>query len=398
MTESSDLESPSVSDGSEAESSGALSWIFTRRAAVASTGLLCFGLLVASASTGGGVVHSGPSTADLSKQIKKQTVAPLGTSIAHPAECIYNIKNARNGLYLNIEAGKMKKETNVQLYSNPGSRDSQWKLRRVNGTNDTYSVIAVKDTNMALNLAGGGRKGLTNMQIYDNPTSSDSQFKFFAVTNSSFSLIQAANNGMFVCATGDKLESSVKVCVSATEATTQWQLELVTCNEDEAPPGTVQFEVPAPNCTWNIKHAYSGLYLNLEAGKNANEANVQLYGNPNSTDSQWVLVNNASNTSNASFRTVFFTKNSFNTTDKQALNLAGGGHGFSNVQTYNNPTSTDSQWLLYQVGNSTFYLIKSANGPMYLGSNGQKNEANVEVMSAVNSSHVQWTLENLSAC
>jgi hypothetical protein len=414
------------------------------------------------------------------------TLTSPNVSTVQPAECTYRIRNAATGLYMNIAGGVMKIETNVQVYNNPSSLDSQWLLKHVNGTD--YSTFAAwKDTGMVLNLAGGGEFS-TNVQLYNNANSTDSQWQITTADNVTY-WIQAANNNMYVCSEGNLIESNVKVCENSSEPTAQWMLETVSCEDDSlALNGIMPYEPATQNCTWNLKHVMSGLFLNVAGGATANEANVQLYGNPNSTDSQWVLAG-AMNSAGAIVpgRTNLLTKNNVGF----ALNLAGGGSfDLANAQIYNNPTSSDSQFIIYQIGgdstnatdaggnstnatvaggnstnatvdggnstnvtdaggnstnatvdgrrlpedgnstnatdslgnstnatdaggnstnatnadgnSTTYFLIKSVNGPefsgMFLGANGAANETNVQLFADASTPYVQWVLQPLGDC
>jgi len=419
----SDSELPSE-DEKVTESPSRMVRFSTRQALVTGAGLFCLGLLATFASAG----------KDISKEDHVQmlnanaitAVTSPNVNTVQPAECTYRIRNAATGLYLNVAGGVMKIETNVQLYNNPSSIDSQWLLKHVNGTN--YSTFAAwKDTGLVLNLAGGGEFS-TNVQLYNNANSTDSQWQITTADNETY-WIQAANTGMYVCSEGNLIESNVKVCENSAEPTAQWMLETVSCEDDSlALNGIMPYEMAAQNCTWNLKHVMSGLFLNVAGGATANESNVQLYNNPNSTDSQWILAG-AMNSAGTIVpgRTNLLFKNNVGF----ALNLAGGGSfGLQNIQIYNNPTSSDSQCIIYQIGgnsinvtdagdnstnatvavgnstnatnaegnSTTYFLIKSVNAPIFLGANGAANEANVQFFHDASTPYVQWVLQPLGDC
>jgi len=153
-----------------------------------------------------------------------------------------------------------------------------------------------------------------------------------------------------------------------------------------APPPATKFKKINNPGTYNLLHVKSGLYVNVAGGVMKNENNVQTYNNPLSADSQWDLVYRSSPQDK---HAVFRPKKG----PGFALNLAGGGnYDLSNVQIYSNPDSPDSHWLLFRVcidvpctdlELKNKYLIKSAKGDLFLRVVGNGREANVEVTNEI---------------
>jgi len=149
------------------------------------------------------------------------------------------------------------------------------------------------------------------------------------------------------------------------------------------PAGTTLYK-PA-ECVYTIKNARNSFYLNVDGGKNINEANAQLWNNPTSTHSRWYV-------SPATTPGVFNLQ--FEKDRTYSLNLADGGrHNKTNVQIYDNPQSSDSQWQFFKIGTSTNWLIKSTKGQYYVGSVGDAIGANVTVNSDPSGPQNQWHLE-----
>lgn len=229
----------------------------------------------------------------------------------------------------------------------------------------------------ALNLAAGGQDGNTNVQIYNNPGSLDSQWQFFTriETNEPVLVIKSMKGDYFLTTACTTLGCNVEITTDINAPGAVWELRT---------PGAANPQIdladPAPG-VYNIESVQEvpsdygtyKLWLNSAGGGKTNETNVQLYTNSTSLHSQWNIqpLLGGSN---------FFTLESVSAPSLY-LNLAGGGsNDMTNVQLYGNPGNRDSQWNFYKVQgtNPEQYLIKAANG-MYLNAERNTRESNVIV-------------------
>lgn len=139
---------------------------------------------------------------------------------------IYDVQNVHSGLYLNVAGGSMRGRANVWLWDNPGSEDSKWHLRRVDG--GTYTLQNTR-TGHYLSVADSGEHKGTNVQMSNS-----------------------VDNGY-----------------------TQWVLH-------EVPNGD------GTSFAW--RNSKTGLFLNAAGGHSAKGTNVQVWDNPGSTHSHWELI------------------------------------------------------------------------------------------------------------
>merc|ERR1719377_366307 len=158
--------------------------------------------------------------------------APTGTSLAKPAECTYNLMNSAESFAVNVAAGAKTREANVQLYNNPDAAESKWTIKHTSTDSGIYTIQSVNAATQYLNVAGGGRAPnyQTNVQIYNNPESADSQWIFYLESASNKYLIKNLATQQFLSAGGETLESNLQVTGALSDfAATRWVLKSVTC-------------------------------------------------------------------------------------------------------------------------------------------------------------------------
>jgi hypothetical protein len=98
---------------------------------------------------------------------------------------VYTVKNINAGTYLNVEGGLTTIGANVQVWDNPSSIHSQWKIRPVSDGVYTFENL---NSGKFLNVAGGGDALGTNVHVWDNPGSPDSQWEIREVAESVYTL------------------------------------------------------------------------------------------------------------------------------------------------------------------------------------------------------------------
>mgnify|MGYP001365918604 FL=1 len=86
----------------------------------------------------------------------------------------WTLQNVKSEGYLNVSGGDKHNGTNVQIWNNPSSPHSQWRIFEVKP-----GVFVLENTasGKALNVSGGKVPNGTNVQQWDNPASSHSQWK-----------------------------------------------------------------------------------------------------------------------------------------------------------------------------------------------------------------------------
>merc|ERR1719235_138820 len=140
--------------------------------------------------------------------------------------------NSAESFAVNVAAGATTRESNVQLYDNPNAAESQWTLKHTANDNGIYTIQSVNAATQYLNVAGGGRAPdyQTNVQIYNNPMSPDSQWIFYLESASNKYLIKNLATQQFLSAGGETLESNVQVTSALSDiGATRWVLKSVDC-------------------------------------------------------------------------------------------------------------------------------------------------------------------------
>jgi len=144
--------------------------------------------------------------------------------------------------------------------------------------------------------------------------------------------------------------------------------------------------------TYDVENVNSGMYLNVEGGSEREGANVWIWANPGSEDSQWRFRQ----TEDGSAFTVQ------NEASGHYLSVEGGSTNTgANVVAVSDSTSLASHWIVGSLPNDEgMYTLKSALGGLYLNveGGGAEKGTNVQVLDDGGmSNHSQWKL-TLSQC
>eukprot|EP01084_Bolivina_argentea_P172153 298218_1 len=304
------------------------------------------------------------------KQIKSNNI-PYG---------IYNIKNTNSGKYLNLSGGQKGKGINVQIYDNPQSSHTQWIV-------DTCAkgyIIRSTASGCYINVSGGSSKNGANVQMWDDPESTHSQWAIAASKEGIFT-IQNIHTGKYINVSegGKKNGSNVQMWDNPGSNHSQWQFYC-------ALPLIKNFNVYEG--TYNIQNVNAlKKYVNVSGGKDAKSANVQIWDNPQSLDSQFVIkkVDAKSN-----LYTIRFSKSQYN-----YLNISGGSKSISaNVQLYSNKESNHSQFYFDLIDEPSMrVVIRNENSNLFLNcsGNGTKNGTNVQQYCNPQEISSQWYLAPL---
>lgn len=133
------------------------------------------------------------------------------------------------GKYLNVKKNSESNGANVQIYNNPHMTSTQWRLDKVGGAADTYTIENLNAARKYLHANGNQVSRGTNVHVWNDSRETSSQWRFHKVSGA--------------------------------------------CN------------------TYTIENVNAvGMYLNVHGNQTSNKANVQLWSNPHETSSQWRVL------------------------------------------------------------------------------------------------------------
>jgi hypothetical protein len=159
----------------------------------------------------------------------------------------------------------------------------------------------------------------------------------------------------------------------------------------------------APICAaqWDPSKVYTiefvgapGQYLNLLGGGENGATNVQTYSNPTSSDSQWRIAR-ASNRADA------YTIENVNAAGQFLNVLADRKEAGTNVQTHNSPDLSATQWRIACASNRAgAYTIENVNAKgqyLNVAGGGRGDSTNVQIWDNPTSTDSQWHVQEASA-
>lgn len=123
----------------------------------------------------------------------------------------YYIKNAKSGLYLDVENGADKNGANVRQWSKNGSDAQKFKLVSVG--NGYYKLVSqVGSKNKVLDVSARSANNGTNIQIYTGNNGTNQQFKIQSVGNGKYAIYtRISNNSSVIEVTGQSKNSGANV-------------------------------------------------------------------------------------------------------------------------------------------------------------------------------------------
>ena len=135
---------------------------------------------------------------------------------------IYNIKSVNSGKFLNISGGGRDKRTNVQIWDNPQSWDSQWIIDNIG---DGKYVIRSTNSGLFVNVKGGSTKDRANVHTWDE-SNNDSQWLFNNIdkNNGIYTIKNVSASKYLNCAGGDKKRGTNVWTWNDGNKASQWQL------------------------------------------------------------------------------------------------------------------------------------------------------------------------------
>ncbi len=192
------------------------------------------------------------------------TTEPASTTTQAPVQpselqdgAIYMLKNVNSGLYLNVDGGTAANSTNVQQWGSDAGTANSWKA--VSAGNGYYTLISqVGDgSTYALDVSAKKTDNGTNVEIYTNKGGDNQQFKFVKQDDGSY-IITTKITGDASCIEVNAKSTEAGANIQQWEvnggANQKWILEAVSSDtpvQSDAPATTttVVLTTPAPTST-----------------------------------------------------------------------------------------------------------------------------------------------------
>jgi len=132
-------------------------------------------------------------------------------------------------------------------------------------------------TGKFLNLARGESDEGANVHVWNDPSNANSQWRIRLADDGNYT-IQNVRSGSYLHAAGvGQTGANVVASYHAGSPASRWNLARVGGSN-------------GAGAAWTLRSIVSGRYVNLAGGSSRNGANVWLWDNPTSADSQWRIV------------------------------------------------------------------------------------------------------------
>ncbi len=195
----------------------------------------------------------------------------------------YRIKNVNSGLYMQVDGAKAENNTNVQQWGTAdGVTHDIWKFVDA-GDGYYYLVSAVGDGGTyVLDVAGRKTANGTNIDIYQYNGGNNQQFMLTKNADGSYKIRTKISGG----------KSAVEIANAGTgsgDNVQQWEINGVNCQD------WILEEIYNPGCRMNTNVLYefqnvnSGMVMDIEAGKMAENTNVQQWSTSHFNSQKWTL-------------------------------------------------------------------------------------------------------------
>ena len=210
---------------------------------------------------------------------------PVFTPAVLTEGAVYTIQNENSGLYMEVKDASASNAANVQQWGSesPAARNTWRALSAGNGYYYLYSQLGDKVTYL-LDIDMGKADNGTNIQIYTDTKADAQQFKFVKNDDGTYYILTKAS--------GDKS------CVAVSSASTssgasiiQWEYKA-----GDKSQKWILTQVEDTGCEMDTSKIYmfknlnSGLYMEAEGGKAADNTNVQQWGADGiSAHNSWTL-------------------------------------------------------------------------------------------------------------
>ncbi len=198
---------------------------------------------------------------------------------------VYMLKNVNSGLYLEVNGGTAANNTNVQQWgADAAASHNIWRvLSAGDGYYYLYSQVGDKATYL-LDVAGAKAADGTNIAIYTKSKEEAQQFKFYKNTDGSYLILTKASGGKSAVAVDSASKNAganiIQWTANPDDASQKWELTKV----EHA--GAVMDTTK----TYMFKNSNSGLYMEVDGGKAADNTNVQQWGADGiSAHNSWTL-------------------------------------------------------------------------------------------------------------
>lgn len=303
---------------------------------------------------------------------------PVLTPAVLSEGAVFTIKNENSGMFLEVQDSSEKNAANVQQKgSETAQANNTWRaLSAGNGYYYLYSQLGDKVTYL-LDIDMGKADNGTNIQIYSDTKADAQQFKFVKNDDGTYCIFTKA--------------SKDKGCVAVSSASSseganviQWEYK-----EGDKSQKWILTQTEDTGCEmdtskiYSFKNLNSGLYMEVEGGKKADNTNVQQWGADSiGNHNSWTLKSFGGG--------YYYIVSQLADGKTYYLNIANGtkeNGGNAEILT-NNKTSSH-----------LFKFVKNPDGSYYILSRASKDAATLEIADGSKGSGAnvqQWTVNGQS--
>ena len=285
----------------------------------------------------------------------------------------YRLKNVNSGLYMQVEGAKAENGTNVQQWGTAdGVTHDIWKFLDA-GDGYYYLVSAVGDGGTyVLDVAGRKTANGTNVDIYAFNGGDNQKFMLTKNTDSSYKIRTKISGG----------KSAVEIANAGTgsgDNVQQWEINGANCQDWILEPVANVGTKMNTNVVYEFENVNSGMVMDIEAGKMAENTNVQQWSTGHFKSQQWTLQEFSGGGNYYYIRSY---------SDPSYVLKAESGSNGGNIDIV--PYSTKDSMMLFK-------FSKNPDGTYYIYTRASKDACLVEIASASTSSGAnvaQWSPTN----
>ena len=285
----------------------------------------------------------------------------------------YRMKNVNSGLYMQVEGAKAENGTNVQQWgTSDGVTHDIWKFLDA-GDGYYYLVSAVGDGGTyVLDVAGRKTANGTNVDIYAFNGGDNQKFMLTKNTDGSYKIRTKISGG----------KSAVETANAGTgsgDNVQQWEINGANCQDWILEPAANVGTKMNTNVVYEFENVNSGMVMDIEAGKMAENTNVQQWSTGHFKSQQWILQEFSGGGNYYYIRSY---------SDPSYVLKAESGSDGGNIDIV--PYSTKDSMMLFK-------FSKNPDGTYYIYTRASKDACLVEIASASTSSGAnvaQWSPTN----
>lgn len=363
-------------------------------------------------------------------------------TIKHNQDDTYTFVSKCNGLSIDINSGLARNGANVQVFTDNGTKAQKFKLIKHN-TGDTikpektiedgtYSILSNLNTKYSFDVEGASQNNQANIQLWENVVAQNQLFNFEADTEGYYTITSVSSGKALEVAgagkvagtnvqqytangtdaqkwvikynTDDETYTLISKCnemsmdVYSGEAKNGGNIQVFTNNNTNAQkfkiqkykkPTEIPLEKSISTGIYTIKTAAnSELVLDVAEASQANQANIQLWGNASNANQMFKVKYNSNG---------YYTIIAVNS--KKALEAAGGGVvPGTNVQQYTSNGTDAQQWIIVDQKDGMYKIYsKCSKLPITIAGDKAKNGSNVELGTETDTAMQKFIFERVDA-